>query len=302
MVTFYSNKKGMDDLLTTRELADFLRLNEKKVYQLIREGNIPHVRIAGKWLFPKKHIMGWIDENVQREKDILIVGSDDILLSRLLAVYSRETFPHSLAFYAPVGSLRGIQALSQKKGQACCVHLLDMETGEYNLPLLRRHLSSQEYIVVTLWYRKQGLIVKKGNPMGIRGLEDVVKKSAKFVNRNEGSGTRFLLDYLRAQKELEVEEIDGYADAVDTHLEVALKVFFGEADVGIGIEYVTHLLPLDFIALQEERFDLVIPRTFWSSKIMKGLIAYIDPVRIHSFSRTLPGYDLKETGKVIFEG
>jgi putative molybdopterin biosynthesis protein len=292
----------MDDLLTTRELADFLRLNEKKVYQLIREGNIPHVRIAGKWLFPKKHIIGWIDENVQREKDILIVGSDDILLSRLLSVYSREKFPHSLAFYSPVGSLRGIEALSQKKGQACCVHLLDMETGEYNLPLLRRHLSSQEYIVLTLWYRNQGLIIKKGNPLGIRGLEDVVKKSAKFVNRNEGSGTRFLLDYLLAQKELEVEEINGYADAVDTHLEVALKVFFGEADVGIGIEYVTHLLPLDFIALQEERFDLVIPRTFWSSKVIKGLISYIDPVKIHRFSRTLPGYNLKDTGKVIFEG
>ena len=98
----------MEELLTTRELADLLRLNEKKVYQLVREGGIPHVRITGKWLFPKWHVLRWLEENVQREKDMLIVGSDDILLGRLLAIYSREKFPEALAYYSPVGSLKGI--------------------------------------------------------------------------------------------------------------------------------------------------------------------------------------------------
>ncbi|MBW2039067.1 MAG: helix-turn-helix domain-containing protein [Deltaproteobacteria bacterium] len=293
---------SMDELLTTKELADLLRLNEKKVYQLIKEGVIPHVRIAGKWLFPKEHIMRWIDENVQREQDILIVGSDDILLARLLALYSRDKFPQSLTFYSPVGSLRGIQALSQRKGQACCIHILDLDTGEYNLPFLSRHLSSQQYIVVNLWYRRQGLILKKGNPMGIKGLEDALKKGLRFINRNEGSGTRLLLEYLLGEKGLEGKEIVGFADEVDTHLEVALKVFFGEADVGMGIEYVAHLFPLDFISIQEERFDLVIPKELWSTKVIKGFIAYIDPVQIRRLSHTLPGYNLKDTGKVIFEG
>jgi excisionase family DNA binding protein len=134
----------MEELLTTRELADLLRLNEKKVYQLIRVGGIPHVRITGKWLFPKWHVLRWIDERVQREQDILIVGSDDILLGRLLALYSREGFPKSLAFYSPVGSLKGIQSLSQQKAQGCCVHLLDVETGEYNLTFLDRHLQAEK--------------------------------------------------------------------------------------------------------------------------------------------------------------
>lgn len=291
----------MEELLTTKELAHLLRLNEKKVYQLVREGGIPHVRITGKWLFPKWHVLRWIEERVQREEDILIAGSDDILLGRLLALYSREKYPESLTFYSPVGSLKGIQCLSQHKAQACCIHLLDVETGDYNLPFLSRHLSSQQYVLINLWYRSQGLIVKKGNPLGIKGLEDVVKKQARFVNRNKGSGTRLLLEYLLGQRRFQEKRIVGFTDEVDTHLEVALRVFFGEADVGLGIEYVTHLLLLDFIPLQEERFDLVIPKELWSTKVMKEFIGYVDPVKIRRLSRSLPGYNLRDAGKVLFE-
>jgi putative molybdopterin biosynthesis protein len=294
--------QNMEGMLTTKELADFLRLNEKKIYQLVRESGIPHVRIAGKWLFPKDHIIRWIDENVQREKDIHIIGSDDMLLARLLSIYSCENFPESLAFYSSVGSLRGIQALSGKKGQACCTHLLDIETGEYNLPILNRVLSPAQYIVVNLWYRKQGLIVKKGNPLSIKAIGDVIEKKIRFVNRNEGSGTRVLLEYFLRAKDLDEKYIIGFTDVVNTHLEVALKVFFGEADAGLGIEYVTHLLPVDFIPLQEERFDLVVPKELWSTSVMKGFISYIEPVKISKLSHNLPGYNLRDTGKIIFEG
>jgi putative molybdopterin biosynthesis protein len=290
----------MEELLTTKELANLLRLNEKKVYQLVREGAVPHVRIAGKWLFPKEHILRWIDESVQRERDLLIVGSDDILLTRLLASYSRQRFP-DLTFYSPVGSLRGIQALSERKGQACCVHLLDLETGEYNLPFLKRQLAPQQYVVVNLWHRRQGLIVKKGNPLGIKGLEDVVRTGARFINRNEGSGTRILAEHLIQEKGLDLKEIVGFGEEADSHLEVALKVFFGEADVGMGIEYVTHLFPLDFTPVQEERFDLVVPKELWPTKVIRRFIAYIDPVKICGLFRSLPGYDLRDTGKIVFE-
>ena len=291
----------MEELLTTKELAEFLRLNEKKVYQLIRESGIPHVRITGKWLFPKWHVLRWLEENVQREKDILIAGSDDVILGRLLASYSREKFPKSLAYYSPVGSLKGIESLREHKAQACCVHLLDEESGEYNLPFLRRLLSSQQYVVMNLWYRSQGLIVRKGNPLGIRDLDDIVKKQARFVNRNKGSGTRLLLEYLLAKYGIQDREVLGFSDEVDSHLEVAFRVFFGEADAGLGIRYVTHLVPLDFIATQEERFDLVVPSEIWPTKGMKEFIDTIHPVAIRALSRSLPGYDFKNTGKVLFE-
>ncbi|MBN2254848.1 MAG: helix-turn-helix transcriptional regulator [Deltaproteobacteria bacterium] len=291
----------MKELMTTRELADFLRLNEKKVYELIRDGNIPHVKIAGKWLFPRDHVLRWIDENVHRERDIRIVGSDDILLGRLLSLYSGDNFPESIMFYSPVGSVKGIEALARKKGHACCIHLLDLETGEYNLPTLARMLAPQKYVVVNLWHRTQGLMVRKGNPHAVKGVEDIVTKNVRFINRNEGSGTRVLLEYLVSQAGMNEKDIDGFYSVADSHLAVALKVFLGDADVGMGIEYVTHLVPLDFIPLRDERFDLVVPKALWPTSTMQRFISYLRPEKIATLSRNLPGYSMAETGKVLFE-
>ncbi len=291
----------MDRLLTTKELADLLRVNEKKVYQLVREAGIPHVRIAGKWLFPRDHVLRWIDEGVEREKDVFIVGSDDILLGRLLAFYSRGNFPQSLGFYSAVGSLKGLDALARRKAHACCVHLLDVESGEYNLPFIKRYASEHEWVVVNLWHRRQGLIVRRGNPLGIKGMGDVVRKGARFINRNEGSGTRVLIEHLLREEGLEAEEVRGFGREVDTHMEVALRVFLGEADVGVGIEYVIHILPLDFIPLKEERFDLVIPKELWHTKAIKAFLSFINPLKIKELFPHLPGYSFRETGRVILE-
>ncbi len=289
------------ELLTTKELAGFLRFNEKKIYQLVRDSGIPHVKIAGKWLFPRRHVLRWIDEQVQREKDVLIVGSDDALMTRLVSLYSQENFPESQAFYSSVGSLKGIQSLMRMKGQACCTHILDIETGVYNLPILERMLSPQRYVVIHLWCREQGLIVAKGNPLGIKTLEDIAEKGARFINRNVGSGTRVLIDYLMKERGLDGREITGFTTEQDSHIGVAQRVFFGEADVGVGIEYVTHLLGLDFIPLREENFDLVIPEALWSTVPIKRFVSYLDPARIKGLSANLPGYNLKDTGKLAFQ-
>jgi len=290
----------MNELLTTKELAELLRLNEKKIYQLVRDTGVPHVRIAGKWLFPREHVMRWLDERVQRERDVLMVGSDDILMGRLCGLYSQDNFPEALVFYSAVGSGNGLKALSRRKGHACCTHLLDVESGDYNLPFVRRYLADQEYAVVHLWHRSQGLILKRENPLGLKGFQDVIRKKVRFVNRNEGSGTRVLVDYLIDKTGLNVRDIQGYDTTVTTHLDVGLKVFFDDADVGVGIEYVTHLLPLSFVPLQEERFDLVVPKDLWNTHIIQGLISYIDPARIRRLSTTLPGYSFRDTGNVVF--
>jgi putative molybdopterin biosynthesis protein len=290
----------MDDMLTTRELAAFLRLNEKKVYQLVRDGTVPRVRIAGKWLFPRNHVMRWIDENVQRQKDILIVGSDDVLLTRLLSVYSQENIPESIAYYAPVGSAKGVEALAKGKCQACSTHILDMETGEYNLPYLRRAMADQKYRVVNLWYRKQGLIVRKGNPLGLKGMRDGAEKGVRFAGRNQGSGTRVLSEYLLREAGLDGTAGLKMIGPVDTHMEAALKVFFDEADAALGIEYVSHPLGLDFVPLKDERLDLVIPLELWATYHIKRFIEQLAPATVTKIVRNLPGYDLKDTGKVIF--
>ena len=289
-----------NEMLTTRELSELLRLNEKKVYQLVRDGNVPRVRIAGKWLFPRNHVLRWIDENVQRERDIFIVGSDDVLLARLLAMYSRENLPEALAFYAPVGSAAGVQALVQGKCQACCVHILDLATGEYNIPYLKTHLGDHHLAVITLWHRRKGMIVKAGNPLGIRSIGDLSAGGVRFIGRNRGSGTAVLLEYLSREAGLGESERPREIGTADSHMDTAMKVFFGEADCGLGIEYVAHPLGLDFIPLKDERFDLVIPGELLSTAPMKRFIGCLDPSSLSRLTRNIPGYDVREAGKIIY--
>lgn len=287
----------MEELLTTKEVARLLRLNEKKVYQLVNSGQIPHVRIAGKWLFPRKEVHRWLKERTEREMDLLLAGSDDPVLMRLLGDYGKARDFESLAFYSAVGSEGGLWALKEGKVQGSCCHLLDPEGGEYNLPFIRRMLPEGSYGVVVLWHRRQGLLVKKGNPLGIRDIRDVVEKGAKFVNRNRGAGTRLLLDMLLGREGITAEEIKGYGDEAPSHLEVGVKVLLGEADVGMGIEYVAHLLSLDFIPLREERFDLVVSEEIWGTRKFKDFLNFLSSRTIHP----VPGYSFRETGKVLLE-
>ncbi|MFH1729961.1 MAG: helix-turn-helix transcriptional regulator [Pseudomonadota bacterium] len=289
----------MEELLTTKEVADFIRVNEKKIYQLVKDGSIPHVKVAGKWLFPRKHINRWIDENIEREKSILIAGSDDILLSRLISSFSQSNWPNSTIFYSPIGSKKGLDALKRRKAQLSCVHLLDTESGEYNLPYLTRIFHNQKYKVMTLWTRQQGFIVKKNNPLKIKALANILASEARFINRNEGSGTQLLLEHLIKKEDLNFDKILEKSEKVNSHLEIAQKVFYDEADVGIAIKYVSSLFPLDFIPIQEERFDLVIPSDLWKTPLIKTFINHISPEKISKLSKNLPGYNLKDTGRLI---
>ncbi len=289
-----------DALLTTKEVSKYLKINEKKVYQLIKEGKIPCTRIAGKWLFPKKSIERWIRESVEGEKDIFIAGSDDLILKQLVSKYIEKSFPQSLAYYADVGSLKGILALSYGKTFIAAIHLLDAETGEYNLPYLSKYLQNEEYTVINLSYRNQGLIVNKGNPLGIKGIRDVVEKKARFVNRNPGSGTRVLFDYYLNKLNIDPEEIIGYKNEVNKHLDVGLKILHGEADAGLGIESVSSILHLDFIPITQERFDLAISKQHLYTKPMRDFLSLIDPVFIHTLFKKPAGYDLRDTGKIIY--
>ncbi len=290
------------ELLTTKEVAKYLKINEKKVYQLIKEGKIPCTRVAGKWLFPKNLIDKWIIEGVEKRKDILIAGSNDPFLNMVINQYTRKYFPDSLIYYASIGSAKGLIALAQGKALIASIHLFHPETQEYNIPYLSKYLGSEKSVLVNLAYREQGFIVKKGNPLGIKSFEDLKRNKIKIINRNKGSGTRLLLDYYLKRLNINPEKIRGYENEVNTHLEVGLSVLKGNADVGIGIRYIAEFLGLDFIPIAWERFDLVILKDNLYIKPIRNFLAFLDPLNINLFSQKLAGYDLKDTGKIIFEG
>lgn len=286
-------------LLTTREVAAYLKINEKKVYQLIQEGTIPCTRVVGKWLFPLGQINRWLEEQTELSKNILVAGSDDPLLITLIEEFNRLHFPQHLAFHASVGSQRGLISLAAGKAQIAGIHLFHPPTGEYNLPYVKKHLGGKKYVAVNLAYRRQGFLILKGNPCDIHGIADLEQKKIRLVNRNQGSGTRYLLDYLLEKKGLSPDRINGYHIERTTHLETGLAILRGDADVGLGIEYVAHLLKLDFIPLVEERFDLVTMREGFAAHPLKDFFAFLEPERLTLKTETFKGYDFRRCGSIV---
>ena len=287
-------------LLTTREVAAFLNINEKKVYRLIQEGGIPCTRVVGKWLFPLEQINRWLEEQTALAKNILLAGSDDPLLLSLIEEFNHIYFPRHLAFHASLGSKRGLLSLAAGKSQIAGVHLFHPPTGEYNLPYVATHLHGKSYLVVNLAYRRQGLLIAKNNPLEIRGLSDLSRRDIRFINRNDGSGTRYILDYQLAKQNQSSSRINGYQDEKVTHMEVGLAVLKGDADVGVGIEYVADLLGLDFIPLVEERFDLVTLKDGFSAHPIKDFFSLLEPEKLTLKTEMFCGYNFRHSGEILY--
>ena len=181
------------------------------------------------------------------------------------------------------------------------MHLFHPSTEEYNIPYIRKHLGHKKYIVVTLAHRKQGLIVPKGNPLNICGFPDIVRPDVYFVNRNRGSGTRYLIDYYFEKYGIIPSQVKGYVDSeLNTHMEVGLAILRGKYNVGMGIEYVANLLGLDFIPITEERFDLVTMKENFFAHPMKNFFELIQPEELTLKASFFEGYNFRDTGNIVF--
>jgi putative molybdopterin biosynthesis protein len=286
------------DLISAKELAKYLRINEKKVYKLVQESKVPHLKIGGKIVFARELIDRWILESTVRGEQIFLAGSDDMLLRRLTDLYNGVG--HTTVFYAPVGSINGLRLLKEGAATMSSVHILDIERKEYNFSYVRRYLPGEQYKVVHLFMREQGIYLPKGNPKNIRGLSDLQGKEVRFLNRNPGSGTRLLFDFLLHENGIDPERINGYGTEAASHLQVGLSVLRGEAGAGFGIRHIAHFLDLDFISLHKERFEMVIPEEHFASPPTKGFLSFFEQPallhRVHDFT----GYDTEKMGSVVY--
>lgn len=230
---------------------------------------------------------------------ILAIGSHDLSLD-LLASLLHKYYPAMRLSSAPVGSLGGLVALKRGEAHLAGCHLLDEATGEYNLPYVRQVLDEQAIVLVNLVYRQQGLIVAGGNPRQIGSLNDLLRKDITFINRQRGSGTRLLLDYELKKAGLDANKINGYGREEFSHTAVAAMVASGVADVGLGILAAARALGLDFIPLLKERYDLVIPQSYYESPLLQPLLDIIRGKEFQELVLALGGYDTSETGRVLF--
>jgi len=227
------------------------------------------------------------------------IGSHDIALD-VLANFLRQQYPRASLSSAHVGSLGGLSALVRGEAHCAGVHLLDEETGDYNVSYVKRLLPGREMVLVNLVYREQGLILAKGNPKKIRGLADLARPGVRFVNRQRGAGTRILLDYRLREMGIDPAEIHGYEREEYTHMAVAAAVDAGAVDAGLGIRAAAQALELNFVGIVEERYDLCIPGEYWDSPYIRRLIEVMALPSFREEVQKRGGYDLRDCGKVMW--
>ena len=230
------------------------------------------------------------------ENTIVCLGSHDLSLDILNDFLKRGESPYTLSS-AHVGSMGGIMALQREETHIAGLHLLDPESGRYNIPYLERYLTHKKIRLVHLARRELGMIVNPGNPRGITGLADLSREDLVFVNRQKGAGTRVFLDYSLAQDNIDPKNITGYEREEFNHLAVAAAVKGGSADAGLGIRAAATTLGMDFIPLAWEDYELAIATPFYDTPPYHALLEVISSPAFRAAVERMGGYDLKDSGK-----
>lgn len=232
------------------------------------------------------------------DQTIFCIGSHDVILDLLAQFLSQK---ERRLVSSNVGSQGGLVALRREEAHLAGSHLLDPETGEYNLRYIREYLPGLRVQVMGFVHREQGLMVKPGNPKEIKSLQDLTREDVTFINRQRGAGTRVLLDYHLKLLGINTTRVKGYDDEEYTHLGVAAAVSSGRADCGMGIPAAAQALELDFVPLFNERYDLIIPSHFAETELLRPLYDIITTQEFKRAVNRLPGYDTQIMGKLITE-
>ena len=231
-------------------------------------------------------------------RTIVVVGSHDNTLD-ILADQIKAKYSHLTLSSSHVGSMGGLMAIKRGVCHLAGSHLLDPEDGSYNLSYIKKFLAQLDVKLVNLVFRDQGLMVKRGNPKGIKGIEDLARKDISFINRQAGSGTRILLDYRLNQIGINPLQINGYQLEEFTHMAVAVAVLSGTADTALGIYAAAAALDLDFIPVVTEQYDLIIPSTHFESVNIQLLLETINTGEFRNRVAALGGYNTQKTGEII---
>ncbi len=293
----------MAEMMNTREVAQYLHIRERKVYDLVRQGRIPSTRVTGKWLFPKELIDRWVIDSAavgeaavrsERPPPPTVAGSHDPLLEWAL----REA-DCRLALLAG-GSLDGLQRLAAGEAMVCGCHVYDPDSGDYNVPAVKTALTWQDVVVLEWGWREQGLVVAVGNPLGLRAMPDVAERKARVVLRQGEAGSRLLFGHLLAAAGVALDDLVLLPRPARSETDIGLAVREGKADTGLAIAAVAQQLGLDFLPLHRERFDLVMRRRDYFEPPIQRLFDFARSPAFVTRAAEMGGYDVHGLGRVHY--
>lgn len=288
------------ELLTTAEAADYLRIGERKLYELVAEQTIPCTKVTGKWLFPRADLDRWLLAGMARpfgvvpaEPPPIVGGSHDPLLQWALAE-SRA----GLAIL-PEGSESGYRRFLKGEVIAAAIHFHDLDdpAGDANVEIVSKEPTLYDAVLVGFAARDQGLLVPPGNPLGLTSLDDAARKSVRFATRPEGAGAQQLLLALLREMGRDLRDL-GSSLVAPTGPDIAQAIRANHADCGVATRSVATAAGLDFIPLATERFDLLMRQRDSYRQPLQTLLALLDQPAFALRAKELGGLDIGQAGKI----
>ncbi|MCF8009368.1 MAG: molybdopterin biosynthesis protein [Halanaerobiales bacterium] len=232
------------------------------------------------------------------ENQIMMIGSHDLSIDILRDLIRKRRSEFDFKIQS-VGSMSGLISLKRGECHLAGSHLLDPVSGEYNVSYLDKFFSGQKLAIINFVYRDQGFIVKKGNPKSIKSIGDLVKKDLKYINRQAGSGTRVLFDYLLDKNNIDCAKVNGYDKEEVNHISAAIQVTRGRADTAMGIKSAAVAVGADFVPIKKEKYDIILKEELLDDLRIKEIIKIIKSNEFKKEVNTLGGYDTSKSGSVI---
>jgi putative molybdopterin biosynthesis protein len=297
------------EFLTIKEASEFLNINEKKLYALMKQGKLPGTKVTGKWLFPKaeleQFVKGKARETVRKSfwelyvnnKILLMCGSDDPVIP-VAQGHFHKMYPEFLMFSSTVGSREGIKLLKDGSCTIAVSHLYDHKQDDFNFPCIREYFyDADDLVVINLFYRTLGFV---SQDIAVQSLKECADHGLRFMNRQQGSGVRALVDHLLEDEGIDASSLIGYDTQVYTHHDVVRSVATGLADTGIASESVSLGSRLVFFPIFEERFDMIVKKEIFFDKNVQAFVEFIRSETFRDLLKVMKGYNDRETGKVVY--
>lgn len=290
-------------LLTTAEAASYLRLKERKIYEMVAEGTVPCTKVTGRWLFPKAELDHWLASSISRpagmarpEPAPIVGGSHDPLLEWAL----RES-GSGLAMLA-IGSEAGFNRFCAGETIAATMHLHALEDleADANVAAVASRSDLQDAVMIAFCRREQGFLLAPGNPLKIRSIDDVMAKRARIALRPKGAGAQLLLLALLHRSKASLEKLAVAGPVCPTGSDIAQAIRAGRADTGIATRSVANSAGLEFVPIVWEPFDLVMRQRDYFRPSLQALIRFLQSDELSARAQEMGGFDLSGAGKVRF--